>query len=939
MTLALNVGASELGTGLVMGLSYALLGIGLILIFRTSRVLHMGYGEMGAFTALVLASLVVDHGMSWWLAFPLVVLLGAAVGAGWELLIVRRLFDAPRLVLLAATIGIGQVMFALQLFIPRANRGSAALYPTPFDLHVEIGSFVLRADHVMVLVCMPVIVGALAWTLNRTAWGLAIRGGAENADAASLAGIRVRRISTLVWALGGALATATFVLILPVRGFVLGSAAQALGPGLLLRALAVGLVGRMESLIVAVAGGVAIGVVEAVLLSNVFSSGTVDIAFFALVIGLLVVRGAGSAAGGNAEAVRGLARAVDTSVRRPAKRAVVAATLAVGAAAPFLMSSPGEQFRLANIAVLALVGVSVSVITGWAGQISLCQFTLVGCGAVLSAGLTARGMNFGWTLVYSSVACGILAALVGLPALRIRGLFLAAATLAFAVAGSGGLLGRAVFRTAADTLTVPRNRVGFLNLADQRTYYFVCVAILGLVASTLSRLRRTGLGRSIVAVRENEPAAAAFGLPPATVKLLAFTLSGAVAGIAGALYGGLFVNLDASMFGPDRSFQVLAMTIIGGITSVGGALVGAIYVEGLPLLLGDTVQARALTTGVGLLVLLVFVPGGLVELGARAYGRWMRSTQRPNRSVPSEPLASPTSVREVAIVPAVEREVPDRVPSGAEILRCKAVEVRFDGVVANSDVTLEVAAGEVLGLIGTNGAGKSTLLNAIGGHVPVSSGTIWAMGHDITAVAPESRARLGIGRMFQDAALFAELTVTECVLVALEARHRTEAISSVLNLPPARRLERARNELARELVAWNGLEHYSDMPVGRLSTGTRRVVELTCLVGSAPKLILLDEPTAGVAQREVEALAQRLLDVKTVLDATVIIIEHDMPMVMSVCDRLVCMSAGRIIADGSPSQVSQAPAVIAAYLGTDERAIARSDTRAQTKAMTARSSA
>jgi ABC-type branched-subunit amino acid transport system ATPase component len=252
------------------------------------------------------------------------------------------------------------------------------------------------------------------------------------------------------------------------------------------------------------------------------------------------------------------------------------------------------------------------------------------------------------------------------------------------------------------------------------------------------------------------------------------------------------------------------------------------------------------------------------------------------------------------------------------------VSVTFGGLRAVDGVKLEAWPGEVVGLIGTNGAGKSTLMNAIGGFAP-AVGTIQILGHDASTMGSANRARLGLGRTFQAARLFPELTVRETVQVALEARGRTGLLSTALFLPAATRAERAKRSEADDLIGFLGLGRYGDAFVADLSTGTRRIVELAGLLALDARILCLDEPTAGIAQRETEAFGPLLSQIQHDLGATMVVIEHDMPMIMSLSDRVYCLEAGQVIAEGTPDEVRNDPKVVASYLGTDERAIARSD--------------
>jgi ABC-type branched-subunit amino acid transport system ATPase component len=262
--------------------------------------------------------------------------------------------------------------------------------------------------------------------------------------------------------------------------------------------------------------------------------------------------------------------------------------------------------------------------------------------------------------------------------------------------------------------------------------------------------------------------------------------------------------------------------------------------------------------------------------------------------------------------------------SPSPLLAVEGLSVRYGGVRALDDLSLRVEAGEILGLIGPNGAGKTTLFECIAGFNPPSAGTVTFDGDDITRTTPEARARRGLIRSFQDARLFESLTVFQTVLVAQEKRHPTTLLADVASLPGRRRQERAKADAADELLATMGLTAFRDKLVAELSTGTRRITELACVVALEPRLLLLDEPSSGIAQREVEALGDLLGRIKEVTGTTMLVIEHDMPLIMGMADRIVALESGRPIAEGTPAEIQRHPQVIASYLGTTAETIHRS---------------
>jgi ABC-type branched-subunit amino acid transport system ATPase component len=267
----------------------------------------------------------------------------------------------------------------------------------------------------------------------------------------------------------------------------------------------------------------------------------------------------------------------------------------------------------------------------------------------------------------------------------------------------------------------------------------------------------------------------------------------------------------------------------------------------------------------------------------------------------------------------VERRVGDDL-----VLEARDIVVRYGGNVVLDRVSLHLRAGEVLGILGPNGAGKTTLFDVLSGHVKPKAGAVLLGGADVTGLQPEQRAGLGLGRTFQQARLFDELTLFESLQVALECTARTETVPALLGLPPARDLERGQRRRVAELVELLGLEPYANRPMTALSTGTRRMAELAAVVAMGARVVLLDEPTAGIAQAEVERFTPVIREIAEHLDASVVVIEHDIPLMMGLVDRLYVLAAGEVIAEGQPEQVGSDPAVIAAYLGTDPRVVRRS---------------
>ncbi len=941
--LGIEITQQALYLGVVYGLIYAVFAAGFVLVYRSTGVLNFAQGEIGAMGAALFALFHVQYDVPYWLAFVGAIVATAIIGMAVELSVVRRLFNSPRLVLLIATVGVAQLLLVLRLSLPNISQGGA--FPVPFTGSWELtDSITVLPRQLLVLLVAPVLIAALALFMTRTSFGLAVRASASNADTARVYGISVKRTSTIVWTIAAAFAAITAMLVAPLQGVTPGNLVAAgevaIGPALLLRALVVALIARMRSLPLTIAGGIGVGVFERIVLANVDSrdQSVVDLYLFvaALVLVLVGIRGRRDDTGGpRSAAVKPIPQRLASLwwVRRLAALgfAVLFGFLAL---LPLFLTKRSQEFLWTEIVIYALVALSITPLAGWAGQLSIGQFAFVGLGAltmvVLRGGLDIpipldlwdTSIELGWLpAIVCATGVGVVSALIiGVPALRVRGLFLAVITLAFAVMCSNWLFRQPTWIGSEFGTTTPRIEppvVFGVDLANRRSLYYVCLGVLMATTLVVARLRRTGIGRSLIAVRDNEDMAAAAGVAPNRIKIIAFALSGGIAALAGALL--MTVREQATptrAFMPEESLRVVATAVIGGLGTIAGPVVGALWVRGLPVLFDDTAEVQLLTSSIGLLILLMYFPGGLMQI---AYKLRDAALDWADRRFAGRVVPAP--------VPAIARRVPtrgERADHSADAwLAVHDLSVRFGGNQAVDHVDLHVGRGELVGLIGTNGAGKSTLMNAIGGFVP-ASGTVELLGRDVSDAPAYARHRIGLGRGFQAARLFPALTVRETLMVALEARERSRLLPSMTGLPPSPGAERRKRVEADELVDFLGLGRYADEFVSSLSTGTRRIVELGTLLAVDARMLLLDEPTGGVAQREAEAFGPLIVRIQRELDAAMLVIEHDMPLIVGISDRIYCLEAGTVIAEGAPDDVRRDARVIASYLGTDERAIQRS---------------
>ncbi len=939
--------------GFVYGLVIGLLSMGIILIYRSTGVINFAVGNMGLPGASLLALMSINYDFPFWGAVVLALLVGAIFGGLVELAVIRRLFQAPRVILLVATIGIAQLCIAIVNAYPdiESPSGEAARFPAAIGRRwTEVSPIpgtdifplrVFNGTDLQILILVPLLAIALSIWLNRTTVGKTVQASADNPDLAKLSGISPRNVSRMVWIIAGVLSTLSMMLLSS------GSSPNgliSLGPSTMVRALAASVLAGMRSFPRAIAFGLIIGLGQFVLQFNFAGDTPIDFILFIAIVVAIFLQHREQVGDVGSFSFAPKVKPVPERLRqiwwvRNMTALVGVFALVIAIVIPLIVTLPSRHLLYATIITFAICAISVVIVTGWSGQLSLSQMAFAGIGALTAAALS-RGaeLDIGWretrfldvtlpslpfvvSLFVAAMITAGLAALIGIGALRVRGLLLAVSTFAFAVACEQYLYRRPFFSDGqTSSVPFPRGKLGPIDLgSEQRTYYYFCLAILVVVVIIAARLRRTGVGRTTIAVRDNPDTAAAYTVSATGVKLRSFALAGAIAGIGGALLGGLVksVPLSERFFQTSDSLAVVSMAVIGGLGSISGAILGSLWVRGLPAFWGGNDLVPLFTSSIGLLVLLLYFPGGLVQVGYAARDALLSWLDR--RLGPEESTSTTTAPASLHIA-ATEEELPEGVPA----LRTVDLSVSFGGIAAVDSVSIEARPNEIVGLIGTNGAGKSTTMNAIGGFVR-STGKVELLGKPLDGLSSAQRARRGLGRTFQAASLFPELTVRETVQVALEARHRTGLLSSALFLPSSNASEKAKRSEAVDLIDFLGLGRYADAYISDLSTGTRRIVELAGLLALDARVLCLDEPTAGVAQRETEAFGPLIVNIREQLGATMIVIEHDMPLIMSISDRVYCLEAGAVIAEGEPDEVRHDPLVVASYLGTDERAIQRSD--------------
>jgi ABC-type branched-subunit amino acid transport system permease subunit len=642
--------------GVINGLSYGLLALGLVLVYRTNRVLNFSQGQLGAVAAVFMVKMTHDFGIAYGPSLIAALILAGAAGALCELLL-RRLAARPRVLVMVATIGLAQVLFLFTALPFIRPQKLALAFPVPFQLSLTMGGYHFTPGQMLTLIVAPVVAAALALFIRFSPWGLAMRATAENAASARLAGVWVRRASTLTWVIAALLSAAAAILNAPGQT---SSLTSVLSPDLLLVALTAAIVGAMSNLTVAFVAAIALGVVEEVVHFNVSSTATIQLIMFGILVLVLLVR------------VRTLQRrsrgeeraAWDTAtvtVVRPTRRRLqiraggLAAALVVAVVLPLFVDA-AHLYLLPRICIFSVVALSLTILTGWAGQVSLGQFGLVAIGSVMAARL-GNSVPLVLLLPFAGAVTALVAVLVGLPALRVRGLYLAVSSLGFALVVQKSLLATPCWTlpwlhkrlctglpNPQSTLVSAPSLFG-VSLRGPRAFAWFSIGILVLSLLMVTVWRDRGLARRLVAVRDNETASGVAGIPTVGTKILAFALSGFMAGYAGVCLAFADQRISVDTFAPALSILVVSMVVIGGLGSITGSVAGAIYLVGLPAVLGATSTTQFLTSGIGLLAFILYLPGGLGELvdrlGDLVEQGWERITTGAPPPAAAPPAATP----------------------------------------------------------------------------------------------------------------------------------------------------------------------------------------------------------------------------------------------------------------------------------------------------------
>ena len=880
-----------IGTG--TGGVYALLAVGIVLIYRGSGIVNFSQG------ALALLGAAIYYELPTHLPRALAVLIAVGccglVGVVIQVAVMAPMRRASPIARVVATLAIlGLVSSAATQRYGSNAKPVRGFLPTttlhPFS-HIFVGE-----DRLIILGIAAALTVLLWLVYGTTRFGLATAAVAENELSAASMGWSPNLVAMGNWALGSALAGFAGVLLIPLTGLSAGALTLAVIP-----ALAASLFGSFSSFPLTFIGGIIIGVLQSETTRFVHAPGWPTAAPFVVIVLVLVVRGGALPLRGHlAERLPRLGTG---------KPPIVATVIGTAVLALSLIAFTDNWAAALNTSLcFGLLVLSLVVVVGYCGQLSLAQFALAGLGALFASRMAdVWSVPFPLAILGGVILTVPIGVIVALPAVRVRGVNLAVVSLGLASAITAVVLANPDFTGGAVRGTVvPELKIFGMSFDYTRhieRYTLLVLGLLVLCAWLVSNVRRSRTGRRLIAVRSNERAAASLGVSVVGAKLYAFGLGAAIAALGGIMIA--FVNrfTNFTQFDVLTSVQLVLYAVLGGVGFVGGSAAGAQLAPGG---IGQeavghihSIQHWFPLIAAALLVFTVAThsDGIAAKLASRRAGRKRWSRRRASR--PAETEASTSASVPTTVTP--------------KVLEVRDVTVRFGAVVAVNDVNLTVAPGEVVGLIGPNGAGKTTLIDAISGFVRCSSGSVTLDGLPIDRWGPMKRARAGLGRTFQSLELFEDLSVGDNLRAASEPRDRAAYVSNLV-----RRGARDLSPGAQSAAAQMGLDNQIDDDPRQLPYATRRMLGIARAVAASPSILLLDEPAAGLDDASTRGLGEVIRRLARERNIGVLLIEHDVSMVLSVCDRIVALNFGGVIATGTPEEIRRNKAVVSAYLGSEE---------------------
>jgi ABC-type branched-subunit amino acid transport system ATPase component/ABC-type branched-subunit amino acid transport system permease subunit len=845
--------------GLATGGLYALGSLGIVSVYRGSKVLNLAIGGVATWAGYLFAKF--RDSIPGLPSGAIVVLLGALFGVIAYLLLIRPIRGKTELV---------KLVMALALFSALTGAAQLAFGSVPEIVNsslpttsVKIFGAYVGEDRLLILGMALAVAAIVAIWSGRSRSALAMRATADNERGLASLGYSPHVAGALSWAVGCALSAFAGVLLAPIVGLSPASLEVIVVPS-----LAAALLGRFDSYGWAVIGGLAIGVAESIITRYVTATGWSAAApALVVVVALLLRRDRES---NRARVSEGIPLARELPIFNILIFALLAGFALFGSTTWITASTTSMCFG-----ILAL---SLVVIVGYGNQISLAQMAIAGLSALLSAYfMRSLGLPFIVVPLLGALIGAVIGVLVGIPALRLSGVNLAVATIALSFAVEQVIFDNNSLNGGYAGINLPAPKVFGADvnaLIHEQSYAWFCLFWLVVASVVVLLTRRSGFGRRLLAVRTNERAAAALGVRVARTKVLAFAISAALAGLAGVLLAFTNTNLNVTDgFSYTDSINLIVVALIAGITSTRGGLVGGVLAIG-GLVFAALTHISFITNNYTL------ISGVLLIIAVLRHPQGVTYIHEPRET---------------------EFNLPESVMDGPppETLTVTGVSVAFGGVHAVSEMSVTIEPGQVVGIVGPNGAGKTTLLDAMCGLAPMAAGSVTLGERNLSRMNASARAHAGLARVFQGIELFEDLSVAQNLRVPIDAGAWGSKLPAV----------------ASDFIVRTELHNdFSKLP-SSLSLGRRKLVAVARALVSNPRVILLDEPAAGLGRGEAASLGAAIRELAERHGLGVALIDHDLPLVMATSDIVTVMADGALVASGTPDQILADRRVRDAYLG------------------------
>ncbi|MDR5781149.1 ATP-binding cassette domain-containing protein [Caballeronia sp. LZ065] len=899
--------------GLSAGGAYALVALGLVAVWRGTGVVNFAQGGIGMMSTYAFWKLYAHAGLPLWLAIGIGLATGTAISIAFYAFVGRRLVGASTTTKTLVTLGL---LLMLEAIVRIAWTNQQERVPsflvdggtTLFGARVQYLSLVLLAVAAVLTLGLTVL-------FEHTRFGHVTTALQDSPLGAQALGFSPHPWGAAAWGISGLLAALAGILLSPVTALSPSALSS-----LVIPSLGAALIAGFRRFWLAFAVAVAAGVAQSLAIGFNVDAGLGNSIPYIVTLIALVVSGRNLPGRGTVDAPR-LFHAGSGQVRPVGLIAGLALAVALVYALPDYWSD-----TLAVTAIFALVGLSLVVATGYAGQVTILPLGLTGASVLFAGWLSQHGAPLVVTLAGTAFAAGVVGLAVGLPGARLRGVGLTIATLALAAILETWVFNDERFLNGVQGWTmsgVTLFGVSFENAVSPQRFALLAWSILTLAGLAVASVRRSRAGRRILAMRSNERAAAACGVDVPQAKVAAFVLSTALMGLAGALLAAQSGTVGGQRFGEGFAWAdtlgIISMTVLSGAGYIVGGVLTGIFAPGGVLaqvlsFSGSINDWVALALSLNLVFVLVSEPDGVVaqimrgvaRLPERLRHRAQRLVAWPRRGRMASPAFDASRIRQ-ALSPDA------RQPHG-KTLEIDGLRVSYGSTVVVDDVSFAVAPGEVLGILGANGAGKSSLVDAITGFVPVRAGDVRVNGADVSALAPQKRVAHGLTRTFQDHLLFDDLTVRENLATAAEPKDRLAWFTAPLGYA-SRRARRRADDAIEAAAAVAGVAQHLDVRAETLSLGWQARVTLARALAARPRVLCLDEPAAALSPEARQHVAGVIRRAARELGIAIVLVEHNIDVVLATCDDAIVMESGRVIARGTPAEVLQRPEVRRTYLG------------------------